>query len=68
MVQLINPEDKMVILSTDKKYEGNPYSGDLNFEIEKSTELKEDQCVQIITPEMGFTNKIGVLIVELKRE
>jgi len=68
LVQLINPEDKIVLLSSDKKYEGNPYQGDLNFELNNSIVLKKDNDVKIIIPVMGFTNKIGVLIVELNRE
>jgi Ca2+/Na+ antiporter len=68
LVQLINPEDKMVLLSSDKKYEGNPYTGNLNFELNNSIVLKEGSDVKIITPVMGFTNKIGVLIVELKKK
>lgn len=68
LVQLINPEDNMVLVSSDKKYEGNPYSGNLNFELNKPTVLKEGNDVKIITPVMGYTDKIGILIVELKRE
>lgn len=68
LVQLINPEDKMVLLSSDKKYEGNPYSGNLNSELNESIVLKEGSDVKIITPIMGFNSKIGILIVELKKE
>lgn len=68
LVQLINPEDKMVLLSSDKKYEGNPYSGNLDFELNNTIVLKEISGVKIITPVMGFTDKIGVLIIELKEK
>ncbi len=68
LVQLINPEDKMVLLSSDKKFEGNPYTGNLNFELQESTVLNEGADVKIITPVMGFNNKIGILIVELKKK
>jgi hypothetical protein len=68
LVQLIKPEDKMVLLSSDKKFEGNPYAGNLDFELKESTVLKEESNVKIITPVMGFNNKIGILIVELKTE
>jgi len=68
LVLLINPEDKMVLLSSDKKYEGNPYTDNLAFELNKPSVLKEGGEVKIITPVMGFTNQIGVLIVESKRD
>jgi hypothetical protein len=68
LVQLINPEDRMVLLSSDKKFEGNPYSGNLDFESDNLTVLKEGGDVKIITSVMGFNNKIGVLIVELKKK
>lgn len=68
LVQLINPEDKMVLLSSDKKFEGNPYSGNLDFESDNLIVLKEGGAVKIITSVMGFNNKIGVLIVELKKK
>jgi hypothetical protein len=67
LVQLINPEDKMVLLSSDKKYEGKPYSGNMNFELNNAIVLSEGSVVKIITPVMGFNNKIGILIVELKK-
>jgi Ca2+/Na+ antiporter len=68
LVQLINPEDNTVLLSSDKKYEGKPYTGNLNFELNSPIVQKEGSDVKIITPVMGFTNKIGVLIVELYRK
>ncbi|MCO5252262.1 MAG: hypothetical protein M9949_12715 [Candidatus Kapabacteria bacterium] len=68
LVQLINPEDKMVLLSSDKKFEGNTYSGNLDFESDNLIVSKEGGDVKIITSVMGFNNKIGVLIVELKKK
>lgn len=68
LVQLINTENKMVLLSSDKKFEGNPYAGNLNFELKESTVIKEEGFVKIITPVMGFNNMIGILIVELRNE
>ncbi len=68
LVQIINSEDKLVLLSSDKKYEGNTFSGDLNFEITKTIVLKEGSDVKIITPVMGFNEKIGILIVEMKNK
>jgi hypothetical protein len=33
LVQLINPEDKMVVLSSDNKFEGVSYAGLLDFHV-----------------------------------
>lgn len=68
LVQLINPEDKVVLLSSDKKYEGSPFIGNLDFDIKESLILKEEGRVKIIIPVMGFTSKIGILVVEINRE
>ncbi len=68
LVQLVNSEDKMVLFSSNKKYEGNPYTGNLDFEIKDSVILEEGDVVKIITPVMGFNNMIGILIVELRKE
>ena len=68
LVQLINPENKMVLLSSDKKFEGVNYSGLINFEIKKTVVIEDGGVVKIITPVMGFNNMIGILIVELRKE
>lgn len=68
LVQLIKPEDKTVLLSSDKKFEGKPYSGNLNFELKESTVVKEESNIKIITPVMGFNNMIGILIIELNQD
>jgi hypothetical protein len=65
LVQLIKPEDKMVLLSSDKKFEGNPYKGNLDFELKESTIIREENNLQLIVPVMGFNNKIGILVVEI---
>jgi len=68
LVQLIDPEGYTILLSSDKKYEGKEYSGDLNFELNSTIILKTSKDVKIITPVMGFNSKIGILIVELTRK
>ncbi len=66
LVQLLNPKDNIVLLSSDKKFEGSP-SLDADFENLTSTlVLKENNTVKIICPVMGFNDKIGILIVEFK--
>lgn len=68
LVQIINPVDKLVLLSSDKKYEGNSYSGNLNLELNNSVVLEEGSDVKIITPVMGYNSRIGVLIVEIRKK
>ena len=64
LVQLINPENKEILLSSDKKFEGTIYQKELNFDINESAIIEEDNSVQILTPVMGFNTQIGILIVE----
>jgi Ca2+/Na+ antiporter len=66
MVQIVNPDTRVVILSSDKKYEGTEYDQEVNFEINHPVVIKDDQKISIITPIMGFSNRIGVLIVDVK--
>lgn len=66
LVQIVNPDTRVVLLSSDKIYEGARYEKEINFEINQQVVIKEDQRISIITPIMGFSNRIGVLIVEVK--
>lgn len=66
LVQIVNPDTREVIISSDKIYEGTRYDQEVNFEINHQVVIKEDQKISIITPIMGFSNRIGVLIVEVK--
>lgn len=68
LVQLVNPENKLILLSSDKKYEGNTYNQNLDFEIENTVVLKQEGVITIVTPVMGFNSTIGILIVELKND
>lgn len=67
LVQLINPEDKIVLLSSDKKYEGVVYEENLDFELKESQVIQESEKIKIITPVMGFNKEIGILLVELNK-
>lgn len=66
LVQIINSETRMIILSSDKKYEGTKYAREVNFKLSRQVVIKHDQIVSIITPIMGLNTRIGVLIVEVK--
>ena len=64
VVQLVNPDTKIVLVSSDEKFEGNPYPGKLDYELSDPIVLKEASGVRILTPVMGFNNTIGILVVE----
>lgn len=66
LVQLVDPQNNKVLLSSDKKFEGQLYPKNLNYVITTSIVIKEDGLTRIITPVMGFNNKIGVLVAELE--
>jgi Ca2+/Na+ antiporter len=66
LVQIVDPETRMVILSSDKKFEGTEYADEVNFEINQPVVIRDDQKITIITPIMGFSNRIGILIVEVR--
>lgn len=68
LVQLVNPENKIILLSSDKKFEGNTYNQNLDFEIENTVVFKQDGVIRIVTPVMGFNSTIGILIIELKND
>lgn len=68
LVQLINPKNKMVLLSSDKKFEGSPYLGNFDFELTTTIVIKEESLIRIITPVMGFNSRIGILIIELEKD
>ncbi|MFO7368987.1 MAG: hypothetical protein R6X09_01815 [Bacteroidales bacterium] len=65
LVQIVHPETRVVMLSSDKKYEGTEYVREVNFEINHPVVVKDEQKTSIITPIMGFSNRIAVLIVEV---
>ena len=66
LVQLIDPQNNKVLLSSDKKFEGQLYPKNLNYVITTSIVIKEDGLTRIITPVMGFNNKIGILVAEIE--
>ena len=67
MVQIIDPKNQIILLSSDKKLEGN-VSEEYNLTALTKTELiKNDEMFKILSPVMGFNNTIGVLVVEMNR-
>ena len=68
LVQILDSKDKMVILSSDKKYEGVSYDGLIDIELTDTEIIEEEGIVKIITPVMGFNSLIGILVVTMKKE
>jgi len=66
LVQLVNPKDNIVLLSSDKKFEGTSLETTAFSNLTSTTVYTEANSVKIVSPVMGFNDKIGVLIVELK--
>ncbi len=66
LMQLVNPVDNVVMISSDKKLEGKLYNQKLDSD--KSAIIKGEGLVQLITPVMGFNGKVGVLVVEIKTD
>lgn len=68
IIQLVNPKDYKVLLSSDKKLEGSTLS-DIKFkDLTSTVVLNKENTTKIICPVMGFNEKIGVLIVDIKQE
>lgn len=67
LVQIIDSKDMMVILSSDKKYEGVLYSGVIDSGLTDTVINEEDGVVKIITPVMGFNSMIGILVVTMNK-
>ncbi len=67
LVQLINPKNNIVLLSSDKKFEGTSLETTAFSNLTSTTVYTEENSVKIISPVMGFNDKIGVLIVVLNR-
>lgn len=66
LVQLIDPETNMIILSSDKKFEGTEYSQTRDYALTEPQTLREDGGIKIITPVMGLNAALGILIVQMR--
>lgn len=67
VIHLVNPKDNKVQLSSDKKFEGTTVDASIYSNLTSTLIYREENTVKIICPVMGFNEKIGVLIVELKK-
>jgi len=64
-VQLIDPETSQIILSTDKKDEGSVIENTLILQAERTYHLVTEEGIKIISPVMGVSSKIGVIVIEI---
>ena len=67
LVQLINPKDNIILLSSDKKYEGEKNKSGTFSNLTGTTVYQEANKVKIVCPVMGYNEKIGILVVELNK-
>ncbi len=67
LIQLVNLDDNTITISTDKQYEGNSFVVPANVDLNEQRTVVSDSKTIIYTPVMGYTNKIGLLIVEISK-
>ncbi|WP_322548937.1 hypothetical protein [Flavobacterium psychraquaticum] len=67
LVQLVNPKDNIVLLSSDKKFEGTSLETSAFSNLTSTTVYTEANSVKLVSPVMGFNDKIGVLLVVLNK-
>ena len=67
LVQLVNPKDNIVLLSSDKKFEGTSLETTAFSNLTSTKVYAEENLVKIVSPVMGFNDKIGVLLVVLNK-
>ena len=65
LINLINPENGEIILSTDKKNEGQIISDRQIMDVTDLTVLADSMQLKVVVPIMGLNIKNGVLVVEV---
>ncbi|MFY8187314.1 MAG: hypothetical protein ACOVLC_05085 [Flavobacterium sp.] len=68
LVQLIDPKNQKILLSSDKKFEGNQSSENNLAEINNTVMIRNQNSFKILSPIMGFNDKIGVLKVVINAQ
>ena len=63
-VEFVNALDGRVSLSTNKKDEGSAYTNQVALLTNETINYKTDSVMNIVTPVMGLSNKLGVLVIE----
>ncbi len=65
VISLINPENAQILLSTDKKNEGQEITDKQILNVNELKLLEGSETLQVVVPIMGLNKKIGVLVVEV---
>ena len=65
MINLINPENAKIILSTNKKNDGQEVTDKQILDVSELKVLEDSVKIQVIVPIMGLNKKMGVLVVEV---
>lgn len=64
LVQIVHPTNNLILLSSDKKFEGSQTQETELSTLTQTRVLSQENTFKILTPIMGFNDKIGVLLVE----
>ena len=65
-VKLIDQEDARIVISTNKKEEGQEIVNKELLSTDSSTTFKDTSLIRIVTPIMGLNKKLGLLVVEVE--
>ncbi|NCU32142.1 MAG: hypothetical protein EOM23_04245 [Candidatus Moranbacteria bacterium] len=68
LVQLIDPDNRMVILSSDKRFENELYENTVDWTATDVVSLKDGDFTRVVTPIMGLNRKIAILVVEYENQ
>ena len=63
-VKLIDQEDARIVISTNKKEEGQEFENKELLNTDRITAFRETSLIRIVTPIMGLNKKLGLLVVE----
>lgn len=68
LIQLVNADDNIILLSSDKKFEGTKFQFPAGINTDTPITITDSVKVSTYTPVMGFNKKLGSLIVEMKNK
>ncbi len=64
LVQIVDLETNTILISSDKKYEGEKFIIPMKIDFNEQKTIPTDKKTTVYTPIMGFNNLIGLLVVE----
>ncbi|MBE0550978.1 MAG: hypothetical protein IH619_01180 [Ignavibacterium sp.] len=67
MIHLVDPTTSKIILSTDKKNEGQEVKNIRFLNVTEQMIVEEEEKTFIVTPIMGINRMTGILVVEIER-